>query len=142
MKYITYAVVSVLVVPFLVFAQTQSSALPSAGLTPASPLYFFDRLGEALQEFLTFNPEGKARLQITFAAERIAEIKVMLETKGVEAKGLDVAQSRLQASIAKAAGIVESEKSKGKNVSKLAKSLSDDFDAPLPEEFWLRSSAK
>lgn len=110
-------------------AQDKQVTLSSAGLTPENPLYFFDRLGETLQEFFTFNPEGKARLQITFAAERIAEIKVMLDAKGVEARGLDVARSRLQANIAKVANIVESEKSKGKDVSELAKSLSDDFDA-------------
>ncbi|MDO8655444.1 MAG: DUF5667 domain-containing protein [bacterium] len=114
----------------LAHAQDRQIVLPSAGLTPENPLYFFDRLGETLQEFFTFNPEGKARLQITFAAERIAEIKIILETKGVEAKGLDVAQSRLRANIAKAAGIVEGEKSKGKDVSKLAKELDDEFEDP------------
>ena len=79
-----------------VFAQSQQAALPSAGLTPESPFYFLDKFGEALRSFFTFNPEGKAHLQITFAAERIAEIKVVLETKGVDAKGLEVAQGRQQ----------------------------------------------
>lgn len=120
--------ISLLFLPILVFAQNQA-VLPNAGLTPESPFYFLDRFGEALREFFTFNPEGKARLQITFAAERIAEIKIILETRGINAKGLEVAQSRLQANIAKAAGIVESEKSKGKDVSELAKSISEDFDA-------------
>ncbi|MEK7149535.1 MAG: DUF5667 domain-containing protein [Patescibacteria group bacterium] len=136
MKTIKVIFISFLFVPVLAFilspvegfAQNQA-VLPNAGLTPESPFYFFDRFGEALQEFFTFNPEGKARLQITFAAERIAEIKIILETKGVNAKGLEVAQSRLQANIAKAAGIIEDEKSKGKDVSELAKSISDDFDA-------------
>ncbi|MCH7529829.1 hypothetical protein IIB50_01805 [Patescibacteria group bacterium] len=104
--------------------------VPSAGITPESPLYFLDKLGEALQEFFTFNPEAKAHLQITFAAERIAEIKIILETKGVEAKGLDVAESRLLANIAKAATIVEDEKAKGKDVSALAKELGDEFESP------------
>lgn len=119
-----------LFVPFLVFAQAglPAEGLPKAGLTPESPFYFIDKLGEALREFFTFNPEGKARLQITFAAERVAEIKIILETKGVNAKGLEVAQTRLQANIAKAAVIVENEKSKGKDVSELAKSVSEDFD--------------
>jgi len=84
-------------------------------------------LGEALQEFFTFNPEGKARLQITFAAERIAEIKIILETKGVEARGLDVAQARLKSHAAKAADIIEKEKGKGKDVSKLAGEIVDNF---------------
>ena len=121
-------VISLLFIPFLVFAQ--SVALPSAGLTPESPFYFIDRLGEGLREFFTFNPEGKARLQITFAAERVAEIKVILETKGVDAKGLEVAQSRLEANIAKAADIVTEQKIEGKDVSILAKELDDQFEAP------------
>ena len=104
--------------------------LPKAGLTPESPFYFFDRFGETLQEFFTFNPEAKAHLQITFAAERIAEIKVILETKGVEAKGLEVAQTRLQKHLANAATIVKDQKAEGKDVSKLAKELDDEFEAP------------
>ena len=112
--------------------------LPNAGLTPESPFYFLDKLGEALQEFFTLNPEGKAHLQITFAAERISEIKVVLEAKGVEAKGLDVAQSRLQAHLAKAAAIVKKEKGKGKDVSTLAQELDEKLKAPkslLAESF-------
>ena len=104
--------------------------LPDAGLTPESPFYFLDKLGEALQEFFTLNPEGKAHLQITFAAERIAEIKVVLEAKGIEAKGLDIAQSRLQVHLAKAAAIVKKEKGKGKDVSTLAQELDEKLKAP------------
>lgn len=118
-----------LFIPLFALAQGQST-LPNAGLTPESPLYFIDRFGEALREFFTFNPEGKARLQITFAAERVAEIKIILETKGVEAKGLEVAQSRLQANLAKAATIVTDQKSKGKDVSKLAKELDNQLETP------------
>ncbi len=129
MKYITAAVVSLFVAPFLVFAQTQS-VLPNAGLTPENPFYFFDRFGETLQEFFTFNPEAKAHLQITFAAERVAEIKVILETKGIEAKGLEIAQSRLQKHLANAATIVTDQKAEGKDVSQLAKDLDNEFEAP------------
>ncbi len=120
-------IISFLFIPTLVFAQNQT-ALPSAGLTPESPFYFIDKLGEALREFFTFNPEGKARLQITFAAERVAEIKVILETKGVEAKGLEVAETRLREHLGDAAEIVIKQKDKGKDVSNLAKELNNDFD--------------
>ena len=113
-----------------VFAQNQQVALPSAGLTPESPFYFFDKFGEAMRSFFTFNPEGKAHLQITFASERVAEIKIILETKGVEAKGLEVAQSRLQAHLANAAAIVVEQKAEGKDVSGLAKELDDEFESP------------
>lgn len=119
--------ISLLFIPLLVFAQNQA-VLPSAGLTPESPFYFFDKFGEALREFFTFNPEGKARLQITFAAERVAEIKVILETKGIQAPGLEIAQSRLQAHLTNAVTIVTEQKSEGKNVSALAKELDSRID--------------
>ncbi len=122
------AIISLLFVPFLVFAQ--NGALPNAGLTPESPFYFFDKLGEALREFFTFSPEGKARLQIAFAAERVAEIKIVLETKGVDAKGLEVAEARLREHLGEAAEIVIKQKNKGKDVSQLAKELNDDFEEP------------
>ncbi len=126
MKIIKSILISLLFVPLFVFAQNQA-VLPSAGITPESPFYFIDKIGEALRDFLTFNPEAKARLQVAYAAERVAEIKVILETKGVEAKGLDVAKARLEANASKAADIVKQEKEKGKDVSKIAGEIVDNF---------------
>lgn len=111
------------------FAQSPQVTLPSAGLTPESSFYFLDRLGENLRQFFTFNPEAKAKLQIEFAGERIAEIKVIIEEKGINAKGFAIAQSLLQANVAYAAEIVNEEKVSGKDVSALAKTLNDEFDA-------------
>lgn len=118
--------ISLLFAPSLVFAQDKA-ILPNPGLTPESNFYFLDKLGEALRDFLTFSPEAKARLQVAYAAERVAEIKIILETKGVEAKGLKVAQARLEANTAKATDIVEQEKQKGRDVSKLAGEIVDSF---------------
>ncbi len=126
MKTIKLAVFSLLIAPVLAFAQADAS---SAGLRPDSPFYFFDRIGEAIQRVLTFNPEAKAKLEISFAGERIAEIKIVLESKGVDAKGLKVAESRLADNLSRAAAIVEKEKNRGRDVSALAKELTDDFDA-------------
>ena len=129
-KIITTAIlVSSLFVGGTAFAQSPQAALPSAGLTPESSFYFLDRLGENLRQFFTFNPEAKAKLQIEFAGERIAEIKVMVEKKGVNAKGLAIAESLLQANVAYAAEIVSEEKISGKDVTALAKTLNDEFDA-------------
>ncbi len=129
-KIISYFIILPLVFAAAPALGQEQAELPGAGITPASPFYFLDRLGEALQEFFAFNPEDKARLQVTFAAERVSEIKVILETKGVEAKGLEVAQSRLQAHLANAAIIVTEQKSKGKDVSNLAKELDDGLETP------------
>mgnify|MGYP001568081930 CR=1 FL=1 len=125
MKIIKSAGLLALIVPFLAFGQGQT-ALLSAGLTPENSLYFFDRFGEALQRFFTFNPEAKARLEITFAAERIAEIRVILDTKGVKAGGITVAEDSLKSNLRRAAEILAGEKAKGKDIGQLANSLSDE----------------
>ena len=125
----TFALVALLVLTSsTVFAQSTEVKLPSAGLTPASPLYFLDRFGENFRQFFTFNPEAKAKLQIEFAGERISEIKMMIEKKGVNAKGLAIAESLLKANVAYAAEIVNEEKTSGKDVAVLAKTLNDEFD--------------
>lgn len=111
-------------------AQTQDPLpeLPSAGLTPNSPLYFLERAAEAIGEFLTFDTEAKAKLQAERALERIAEVKAMLDQKQVNPKGLNIALDKLQANVAKAAEIVQKEQQKGQDVSKLAKELDTDFE--------------
>ncbi len=109
------------------YAQDEELELPSLGITPDSPFYALDMFFESVQEFFTFNHQAKARLHVAFAAERIAEIKVMLETKGVEAKGLDIAQARLEAHVAKAVDIIESEREKGSDVSAIVHEILDDF---------------
>lgn len=130
MKVIKYAFILLLFVPLFAFAQNRAE-LPNAGITPESPLYFFDRLGEALQRFFTFNLASKARLEITFAKERIAEIKVILEEKGVNAKGLGIAEERLNENLSRITAILASQKQAGKNTSNLAKELSDNFDPAI-----------
>jgi len=66
-----------------------------AGLTPESPFYFLDRLGEFLREFFAFSPEAKVKLKIEFAKERIAEIKIMLKAEDTNTDDVDEAQSLL-----------------------------------------------
>lgn len=126
-KIITVAIFGILAFSGTTYAQNQT-VLPSAGLTPESSFYFLDRLGEALQRFFTFNPEARARLEITFAAERISEIRVVLLDKGIEANGLAVAEAGLQGNLSRAAEIVTAEKTKGNDVSKLASALNNEVD--------------
>jgi len=125
----TVILISSLFVSGTAFAQSPQVTLPSAGLTPESSFYFLDRLGENLRQFFTFNPEAKAKLQIEFAGERIAEIKIIVEKKGVNTKGIAIAESLLRTNVAYAAEIVSEEKTTGKDVTALAKTLNDEFDA-------------
>lgn len=105
-----------------------SSELPSPGLTPSSPFYFLDRLGETIQEFFTFSPEGKAKLQVEFANERIAELHVTLEVRGSKDPGVDVALERLHENIAKANDILEEEKLNGKDVTETEEFVDNGFE--------------
>jgi hypothetical protein len=136
-KIIAIAVFGVLM--FSAVTSAQTSDLPNAGLTPESNFYFLDRLGETLQRFFTFNPESRARLEITFAKERIAEIKVILEDKGVNAKGLSVAEQGLTDNLSRATTILADQKQAGKDTSNLARELSDNLD---PAQGALKSTFK
>lgn len=125
-KFMSAAALNLLLVSGAAFAQVNT--LPSAGLTPENPFYFFDRLGEALQRFFTFNPESRARLEITFAKERVAEIKLILDEKGINAKGLTVAEAGLQDNLSRATAVLTEEKQSGKDMARLAGNLSDEID--------------
>lgn len=111
-----------------VFVMAQDGTPPSAGLTPQSPLYFLDRLEEFFQELIAFNPETKIRLQVGFAAERIAEIQLQMEEKDVDAKGLSIAQSRLEKHLTEASNLVSEEEGKGKDMKKWTEILNNEFE--------------
>jgi putative alpha-1,2-mannosidase len=57
-------------------AQTE---IPSAGITPDSPLYPVKIAIEHLQLMLTFNNTEKVKLHLQFAGERLAELQQMTE---------------------------------------------------------------
>ncbi len=58
-------------------AYAQDEELPSPGLTPDSPFYFFDKLGKNIGMFFTFGSEAKARKALQYAGERLAEAQLM-----------------------------------------------------------------
>lgn len=53
--------------------------LPEPGITPDSPLYFLDTLGESLSLSITRSPEKKAEKAFLHAEEKLAEAKKMAE---------------------------------------------------------------
>ncbi|MDP1718996.1 MAG: DUF5667 domain-containing protein [bacterium] len=101
--------------------------LPSAGLTPSNFFYFFDRLGEKIQEFFTFSPKAKALLQLEFAAERMAEIKLELEVNGPDTKGVNAAREGLAENIEKGNVILKEASDKGVDT----RDAEDEFDSEL-----------
>lgn len=59
--------------------QDPGSEFANPGITPDSPWYFFDDLSERARLVFAFNDEVKTRLELSFADERVAEIRVMVE---------------------------------------------------------------
>jgi len=111
---------------------TTSTSTPAAvipGLTPDSPFYFLDKFIESLQEMLTFNQDAKAKLQMQFAAERVAEIKAMIQNNGPKDKGIQEAQARLEEHTKKASEIIKEEKDAGKDVTELETELKDSINS-------------
>ncbi len=128
------ALIAVLVVAAAIFVgygpvlAHSEKELPNPGLTPSSPFYFLDRFGEFMREFFTFSPEGKARLQVEFSAERVAEVKLTLETHGANSGALETALSRLQKNVSRAADFVAEERNEGKEVDELAQEIGEGFE--------------
>ena len=126
MKTHIIALVSFLSIPL--FLSAHSANLPEPGLTPESRLYFFEQIAESIQEFFTFDAEAKALLHASLAKERIAEIDNMLDEVGVEAKGLSIAEDRLERHLARATEFVSRKADKGENVDDLLNALNTDID--------------
>lgn len=100
-------VLALLIAPLLASAHGGGATLPNAGITPDSILFVFDQIGEEVREFFTFRNEAKARLHVALAAERIAEIKVLFDAKGIDAPGIEKAEARLKAHFAETAAAIE-----------------------------------
>ncbi len=75
-------------------AHALGDELPSPGITPDSPFYFFDILGKRLGLLFAFGAEAKIKKALEYAEERIAEAQTMAaqnKSKGVKraARGYD-----------------------------------------------------
>jgi hypothetical protein len=86
-RFIGIAVLAVAVGVFAQGARAQEAEeeFSNPGITPDSPWYFLDDVLERAQLTFTFNEEAKARLELSFADERIAEVRAMIEEKKEDA---------------------------------------------------------
>ncbi len=82
-KIITIAMLGVLVFSGAAQAQTDD-ALPSAGITPGSSLFFLDRFFENIGTLFTFGEASKAQRYLALAEERLAETKALAEQQDGE----------------------------------------------------------
>ena len=93
----------------------------SAGLTPDSPLYFFDKLFENIQLALAKTPEAKAALLTAISQERLAEIEALDPVKLEQY--VDALLSEVTAALQKAADAITEAQAKGAEVTKLMETL-------------------
>lgn len=105
--------------PLPLFANNNSSQLPNPGLTPLNKLYFIDQWSESVQQFFTLGPEAKIKLQLSLIAERIAEMKVIVENKGEEAPEVVSIRNSIQQKLDLISTIISKEQQKGKDTGNL-----------------------
>lgn len=100
---ITLGLAILLLAPLAAFAQ--ENLLSDPGITPDSPFYFLDLVGEKIGEFFAFSAEAKVKHALATAEERLAEAEAMAD-KGKDdlaATARERYQERLNAALAQAA---------------------------------------
>jgi cellobiose-specific phosphotransferase system component IIA len=91
--------------------------LPDPGLTPDSPFYFLETIAEDIVTFFTFGDLKKAERYAALAAERLSEVKAVVEKGKPELveKTMERYKMQLDKSIARA----EKAMAKGKDTEKI-----------------------
>ncbi|MBI5357224.1 hypothetical protein HZB78_06470 [Candidatus Collierbacteria bacterium] len=112
-------ILTVILNPLSVFANNDLSTLPNPGLTPLNQFYFIDQWSETIQQFFTLGSEAKIKLQFSQIAERIAEMKVVVEIKGAEAPEVENIRNSIQQKLDLIASILSKEQQKGKDAGDL-----------------------
>ncbi len=96
----------------------QGIELPDPGLTPDSPFYFLDTLGERIGMFFTFRVEKKAEKALKYAEEKLAEVMAMAEKNQI--KALEKANKKYQEFLGLANIKTQDAQNKGKDIEELA----------------------
>ncbi|NOY35819.1 MAG: hypothetical protein GXP44_02780 [bacterium] len=98
--------------------------LPSAGLTPLSPFYFLDRVGDwARVNFFFFNPMKRAEVAAEVANERLAELKEVAEKNPQRADIIEELEDEVANRIDKAHGALERLGLKNKKAVRLVRKM-------------------
>lgn len=109
---------------FFVVAQEEVLEI-DPGLTPTSPLYFFDKVGEwAHLNIFTLNAVKKVELKARFAEERLAELKLVVETDPKEAF-IEELKERLAKRLEEINNNVEQFDKEGRDVAHLVEKLNE-----------------
>lgn len=127
MRKISLILSSLLLVVFIGAVSAQEVELPKPGITPDSFFYFLDKFGEKIELVFSFGTEAKIKTHAKHALERVAEVKALLEEKGVDAPGIDIALARLEENAKKIEEMLQKQKAKGKEVEGLAQTIVEEF---------------
>lgn len=109
-------------------AGTTAFAAASQNSLPGETLYPVKILTENARTSLALSPMTKAKLESEFATQRVLEVRTILENNGSGHGQIDIAMDLLRQNTERAAEIIETEKSKGNDVSDLAEFINDDFN--------------
>ena len=92
---ILIAIFILFLVPIFSYGQ-DFNKLTGPGLSPDSPFYFFDRLGEwARMNLFTFREKAKIRIKIQYAEERLVELEKISKKKNISPNAINKAKDRL-----------------------------------------------
>ena len=97
------------------------------GILPTSPFYFFKEWGRGVQSFFAFNRVAKAELEVKFANEKAAELKVVQEQRPDDETSIARALSNFQGSQERLAARLESlrETSQNPNIDRLLEGVAE-----------------
>jgi DNA repair exonuclease SbcCD ATPase subunit len=119
-KIITLLLTGAIVFSLVGSVHAQDADLPSPGVTPDSPLYFLDTLGEKLS--LAFSRgEGRARKALEIAEEKLAEAEAMTDEGNEEAA--ETAVNRYGETISEAASVLAQAAQSGEGFDEALSSL-------------------
>jgi hypothetical protein len=119
---LTTILITSLLISSTAFAQEEELELPDPGITPDSPFYFLDNLGENIGLFLAFGPDAKAKKALEYAEERLGEAHAMAAVN--KSRGVEQATERYSKLVVMAAEKAEEVREQGvsDNVSEIVAS--------------------
>lgn len=134
-KVFSYLFVALFLLGGVSFAKAQDTEV-DPGVTAESSLFFVDRLGEALRQIFTFDNDAKARLRVDIAEERIAELRVLLQSENRNQTAVERTQRLVDRTLTRVPEHVRAAISQGREIENLETRLIEveDRARSLPDD--------
>ncbi len=107
-----------LILTFTGKTNAQFDWLKSPGITPDSPFYFLDKMGEKIGMFFAFRTESKVKKALKYAEERLAEAEAMANEN--KAEKATKATENYQEQLNMIQNRIQEAKQKGKSVEEVS----------------------